>query len=395
MHLRNHRFLTATVLLVVNLFGYRGSAADPLTTWTQVLSGIPFSITSLAYGNATFLGCGGGYRALSHDGSNWTVTATAPFKGSGSVFFAGGRFLYIANDVYTSTNGTDWTSIMCPLDNPGFTSVAYGDGKYVFVGPSYSYTAISVASTNWNWNYFWPGCNPVSVVYGNGLFAIAGNYGGTSFPVIVSSTDCQSWQFCSVPLWNYVSQSAALVYAKGVFLWCPKTSSGSFLSLLATTNLVDWTPVFLATAYNSNPIQITYSGNLIIAGHFGDTGCDVSTNGYDWERKAPFPGIGSTITFGQGTYVAATSYSSQLYGIAQSGVVDAAPSGPPSNLSIATYPGVSINGSPGAVYQIQSSTDFATWTTLTNLLLPYSPYLWVDTTAPTSNQRFYRVVQIF
>jgi hypothetical protein len=58
------------------------------------------------------------------------------------------------------------------------------------------------------------------------------------------------------------------------------------------------------------------------------------------------------------------------------------------------YPGVTINGTAGAVYQIQDSTDLNTWQTVTNFMLPCSPYIWIDTSSFVTGQKFYRSVQL-
>jgi len=64
-------------------------------------------------------------------------------------------------------------------------------------------------------------------------------------------------------------------------------------------------------------------------------------------------------------------------------------------VSADVYPGISFTGTVGANYQIQYTTSLtnSTWTRLTNLLLPSSPYLYFDSD-PIRNHtaRYYRVV---
>ena len=100
----------------------------------------------------------------------------------------------------------------------------------------------------------------------------------------------------------------------------------------------------------------------------------------------------SALCFGQGTFVASDPYNNTIY---QSGIVTNTQASTPANLTLNAFAGVTINGTPGAVYQIQYTTTLNTnWTTITNLALPYSPYLWVDTSTTVSVQRFYRSVQV-
>jgi len=58
-----------------------------------------------------------------------------------------------------------------------------------------------------------------------------------------------------------------------------------------------------------------------------------------------------------------------------------------------TYPGLSINGTAGNPFLIEYVTDLAntnSWLTLTNFVLPTSPYLFIDLSAPGASKRFYR-----
>ncbi len=61
------------------------------------------------------------------------------------------------------------------------------------------------------------------------------------------------------------------------------------------------------------------------------------------------------------------------------------------NLGIGTFAGVTITGAVGRTYQIQSSPDMNTWSTVTTILLTSSPYLWIDQN-PVSGNKFYRAV---
>jgi len=56
------------------------------------------------------------------------------------------------------------------------------------------------------------------------------------------------------------------------------------------------------------------------------------------------------------------------------------------------YPGLTITGTVGESYPIQYVNTLAnnSWSTLTTLVLPSSPYLFLDTTAGGIGQRFYR-----
>jgi hypothetical protein len=61
------------------------------------------------------------------------------------------------------------------------------------------------------------------------------------------------------------------------------------------------------------------------------------------------------------------------------------------NLNIGTFAGVTITGVVGRTYQIQSSPDMSTWTTVATVLLTSSPYLWIDQN-PIAGNKFYQAV---
>jgi hypothetical protein len=58
------------------------------------------------------------------------------------------------------------------------------------------------------------------------------------------------------------------------------------------------------------------------------------------------------------------------------------------------FAGVTILGTPGAMYQIQYVNDLAStdWKTITNIAIPSSPYTWIDLQSVNNSKRFYRAV---
>ena len=65
----------------------------------------------------------------------------------------------------------------------------------------------------------------------------------------------------------------------------------------------------------------------------------------------------------------------------------------PVTLGVQLYAGLSITGEVGQVYQIEYATSLvepAAWVPLDYLVLPRSPYLYVDTRVPATGRRFYR-----
>jgi N-acetylneuraminic acid mutarotase len=65
-------------------------------------------------------------------------------------------------------------------------------------------------------------------------------------------------------------------------------------------------------------------------------------------------------------------------------------------ISIQMYPGITINAPVGSTNEIQYVNNLgnSNWMTLTNLVLPITPYIYVDFTAPGQSQRFYRDILV-
>jgi hypothetical protein len=71
----------------------------------------------------------------------------------------------------------------------------------------------------------------------------------------------------------------------------------------------------------------------------------------------------------------------------------------PAGTAIGMCPIIYITGTAGYTYTIQSTADLSntnSWTTITNLTIPYTPYIWADTandtTKPGNSRRFYRIL---
>ena len=66
---------------------------------------------------------------------------------------------------------------------------------------------------------------------------------------------------------------------------------------------------------------------------------------------------------------------------------------PPASLQIQTYAGLQITGTIGRTYQIQTSPDMKSWTTLSTFLLRASPFVWIDSN-PTGGHLYYRAAML-
>lgn len=356
-----------------------------------------------------FLGVGSGFRFLSYDGSNWNVTASSPTLNPAGVAYGNGAFMtfgtnsqFNANYVLESTNGTTWTKIYTSSNT--LTAGAYGNNTWVFIG-SNDIVAGTSTSSNWDWSEFQPPFSPLSIVYGDGNFAVCGLFSGTNFGV-VSSSDGMIWQYQSYLFSSIPSGpcSGTVAYGNGTFV-----VSGSYEYAQgyywegseSSSNLSQW--LFSGEqedVYNGElpSSHVAFGGGqfLLDLGYTGPGGSAAqswtSPDGYNW---TPISGLYNPLNaavFGQGTFVAVVDTVNTIY---QSDFFASESNPAPTALAIAAYPGVTINGTPGATYQIQSTTSLNSgWTTVTNFTLPYSPFLWIDTSTTVRGQKFYRSVQL-
>lgn len=151
--------------------------------------------------------------------------------------------------------------------------------------------------------------------------------------------------------------------------------------------------LYLACGAGPNTVNGEYPGSCIrkisattnvvtMAGNFTQTGY---TNGAG--NLARFNGADGVCISG-GTIYVADSGNQRIRQISfnpQSQIVSGA------NLGIGTFAGVTITGTVGRTYQIQSSPDLNTWTTRATVLLTSSPHLWIDQN-PIAGNKFYQAL---
>jgi hypothetical protein len=398
-------FLAKTVISVVVILFSIFCHADPLNSWTQANS--LFGASAIAYGNGMFVGVSHENYLTSLDGANWTAYTTTlslnTTYGGGGIAYGAGAFLafgQIVNPpggygILKSTDGLTWAKIYTSSNH--LSAAAYGNNTWVFINTGEIVTA-SVTSSNWNWTEFYsPPFIPYSITYANGKFVIPDhNY-------IVSSTDGITWQYESpAPNSGYSFSVQGIIFGNGRYVYSAtsnyySTSWTYTPEAYVSSNLVQWTQNTIAPSSTNFQIStIAFGGNQFIqANSTNGSGsvCSIrtSTDGNVWTNRGTINAPLKTFAYGQGTFVA--SDGDVIY---QSGVFTTESNSSSTTLAISTYPGVTINGTAGAVYQIQCTTNAnsTNWLVLTNITLPYSPYLWVDTSSTINGRRFYRSVQL-
>ena len=150
--------------------------------------------------------------------------------------------------------------------------------------------------------------------------------------------------------------------------------------------------VQVAPSFPPLPAKVTY----------GTSGTTLAINAsgtppltYQWQLNGTniSGATGASYTI-SGSATNAGSYTvvvSNAYGTATSGAVSAYFFG-----DLKFYAGITLGGTVGTTYRADYAnalTGPTNWLLLTNLVLPYSPYLVIDPTSPGQGQRFYRAAQ--
>lgn len=369
---------------------------DPLDNWHGPASfptgfGI---VNGVAYGNGTFVTVGNnGAVAVSADGSNWTQYLSPPVMNYGGVAFGEGEFFAYGywsstNYILSSSNAQSWTKIYeFPYSSASTTikAAAYGNNRIVFVGSDRIITT-TASATNWI-EFTLPSATPLSgVTFGAGRFVACGR-STSPRSHILSSLDGISWRYDYGQDFDDESVSG-IGYGNGTFVAPWRTNGASDSGFLISTNLTRWDYVPMLGVGSGSAGAITFGGGQFIAG-FGNNRTYTSPDGLNWTYRTNVSGSAAAFTYGLGTFL--TSFRQQ------SDVFASPTSSPPSNLELTMFPGISVIGVEGQTYRIEASTNLApgsVWQPLTNVTLPFSPYLWIDTSAPGLSQRFYRAVRL-
>ncbi|WP_461257692.1 hypothetical protein [Treponema sp. R80B11-R83G3] len=286
------------------------------------------AVTSIAYGNNTFVAVGygqdGGKIATSTDGVNWKAVADTKFTtaiisigyGNGT-FVAGGDYGKMA---YSSDNGATWTAVEDSTfgsnTNSSINAIAYGNSTFVAVGR----VGIAYSTNNGaTWTKVEDNNLPYyknAIAFGNGMFVAVGL--DTTYPdgetvyvgKIVTSTDGIDWTAVGDSTFGE-TEIRAITFGNGTFVAGGYDNVSDRVSKVAiSTDGTNWTAVTQNAIVSIS--AIAYGNNKFIAAG-GDKvytkgGMAASANGTKWTAitlgsEFNGPNIG-TIAFGNGTFVA-------------------------------------------------------------------------------------------
>ncbi|MEQ9301793.1 MAG: MBG domain-containing protein, partial [Cyclobacteriaceae bacterium] len=217
--------------------GYVMTSADGIDWSYQAVSGYWGGIT---YGEGRYVAVGYYEAMTSTDGINWTELNSIPGADWYSVAYGNGVFVAVSPDspyLMTSEDGIAWTAVSDFVVQSDPLDIAFGNGRFVAFGNNDVYsstdglqwTSQSIGFDSWN-----------SITYGAGQFIIAGSAQEGSTAALVS-TDGQS--FSAVEALN----NKSLVY--------PLFADGDFF--IFSNNSSEW---LLKSEATSAVASLTFSG---------------------------------------------------------------------------------------------------------------------------------------
>jgi len=245
--------------------GSSGDVADSPdgATWTEypVPAG---SWQSLAYGNGRFVALSSTNanpeELVSTNGRSWTSVAGPPGTWT-ALTFGKGRFEAVssAGQIDTSTNGMQWTEVW-HHGNLDFTSVAYGNGR--FVAADSALGAVGISSNGVNWSRLFPAPNTgaewKAVVYGEGEFVALD---GSSSRYIATSVYGNVWTLHQL---SPAEEIAGATFGCGSFVGVGQSSVATE-NFISSTSGTAWASTAVPTDVTSNWTAVAYGAHRFVA----------------------------------------------------------------------------------------------------------------------------------
>ena len=391
------------------------------TNWVSPASIDPnINFSSISYGAGRFVAVAGnpwGTASViltSSDGRNWTSRAGAiPTELFESVAFGNNQWLAVGRALYTSSDGFNWVTnangtYWASAYSYPLYSIAFGGDQFVAVGPGTGTEGeITGSDTAWNDSRWYPGIPFYGVAYGKNVFVAVGGNGGI---VTIPSGYANALSIANVT----TSPLYGIAYGNNTFVVV-----GDLGTVITSTNGINWTSQSFPTLETLN--AVTYGSNVFVAvGSHGailtsldgtnwltqssSTGSELRGIGYGNNEFAAVGAGGTILTSSNSTNwtSVATGTDSVFRGVAygdnqfltvgDSGAIWGTPQPPllgPVVLLSELSLQVGLQGSMGAHYGIEVSTNLVTWENFTNVTLVDHSGSFKDSTG-LLEQRYYR-----
>ena len=270
------------------------------------------TLSAIGYGDGKYVALGSSKDLTSTDGINWSGTSTDSYGYSKKVCYDTSGFVASSGVIAHSSDGTSWTNVDKPSsqtisyisdlqflngqyvavgngfmsspdgvvwtrknDNEVLNRISYGNGKYVGIGTSKTYSTIvktSIDGVTWQpqtvnvTDSLWK----ADITYGSGKFVLVGNKG-----LILYSTDGTNW---TKSVSGVTDCLRSVLFANGHFI-----AAGDNGTILYSSDGVTWTPAssgLSSTDFNSVLQNLEYgNGQIVVVGSNYEKG-SISYGGY-------------------------------------------------------------------------------------------------------------------
>ena len=279
-----NRTITAKFVLLSDRFAFLTTAAynsGHLITpeYTQEI-GMAWT-SAFAYGNGKYIVAGGtgvnssSQVAISTDGINWSAPVQIASIGTPScvLYSYGDNFVMTYGKgfiLYSNNGGKTWIANEIGVSNNTWSSVAYGNGKYVAVGDR-GYITASIDGQSWTspkqvGTEDWKG-----ITYGNGKYVIVSTGG-----YISTSADGVNWtipiKVGSYDSTHYFSNWTKVCYGNGIFV-----AVGSHGKIATSVDGINWNQGGYGTDYWD---KIAFNNGTFCI--IGTNGFSKSADGKQW-----------------------------------------------------------------------------------------------------------------
>ena len=293
-----------------------GGVSTGVTYYVKTVdSPTTFTVSETQGGTSLALTTRAGSMNLGEAGWNNILPGT-PIVGAmdnSSVYYIEPRTLF-SNPTFTETSGSSNTIAGT------WTSVAYGNQKFVAVGTSGSIIGASTDGITWNALELPESATWSSIAYGNNYWVIISRNGGAPSKALYSKSNGDGWRTTTLPSEKGWS---ALSYGNGIFVAISDDTNGAAAAAYSTDNGLTWnTGTGLPSAMWSSITYIEGKWVAVAEGKTftniaatGGTGTSATFNvtakyGFEYELTVSNPGSGYTdgdVLTISGTLVGGTS----------------------------------------------------------------------------------------
>ena len=224
----------------------------------------------------------------------WTTSTTPSSEEWSSIAYGDGKFVVSnrkSDKITYSTDCINWTEITLP-SSVKVGNIAYGDGKFVTVDYGSDKAAYSTDGINWTTSAMPSSKNWYSIAYGDGKF-IAATISNSNKAAY--STDGINWIETTMPS---STDWVSITYGDGKFIAMDSNSNKAAYS----TDGINWIETTMPSSLTWQ--SVAYGDGKFVAVAYNTNKAAYSTDGINWiETTMPSSAYWQSVAYGDGKFV--------------------------------------------------------------------------------------------